>query len=155
MGVKLASGEVLSADAYILATGGSSRPETGSTGDGFKWLAKLGHSVRVPEPSLVPITEERQMSQALPTIGHWIDGKNVVGEHRSQEVWNPATGVAEKRVLLADKATVEAAIASAEAAFPAWRATAPLKRARVMSKLKNLLEMHAEKVAAVLTALRP
>ncbi len=92
------------------------------------------------------------MSQALPIVGHWIDGKNVVGEHRSQEVWNPATGVAEKRVLLADKATVEAAVASAEAAFPAWRATPPLKRARVMSKLKNLLEMHAEKVAAVLTA---
>ncbi len=39
----------------------------------------------------------------LPIIGHWIDGKNVAGDHRSQEVWNPATGAAEKRVLLADK----------------------------------------------------
>jgi malonate-semialdehyde dehydrogenase (acetylating)/methylmalonate-semialdehyde dehydrogenase len=96
------------------------------------------------------------MSEALPTIGHWIDGKTVVPDasrpHRSQEVWNPATGVAEKRVLLADKATVEAAITSSEKAFPAWRATAPLKRARVMSKLKNLLEMHAEKIAGLLTA---
>jgi malonate-semialdehyde dehydrogenase (acetylating)/methylmalonate-semialdehyde dehydrogenase len=95
------------------------------------------------------------MSEALPTVGHWIDGKNVLSDsrsQRSQEVWNPATGVAEKRVLLADKATVEAAIASSEKAFPAWRATAPLKRARVMSKLKNLLEMHAEKIAALLTA---
>ena len=71
----------------------------------------------------------------------------VLGSPRSQEVFNPATGVAEKRVLLADKATVQAAIASAEKAYPAWRATPPLKRARVMSKLKNLLEMHAEKIA--------
>ena len=54
-GVKLASGDVLSATAYILATGGMSRPETGSTGDGFKWLKKLGHTVRMPSPSLVPI----------------------------------------------------------------------------------------------------
>jgi len=95
------------------------------------------------------------MSEALPTIGHWIDGKNVVdssGSARSQEVFNPATGAAEKRVLLASKETVQAAIDSAEKAYPAWRATAPLKRARVMSKLKNLLEMHAEKIAALLTA---
>jgi malonate-semialdehyde dehydrogenase (acetylating)/methylmalonate-semialdehyde dehydrogenase len=68
------------------------------------------------------------MPQALPTIGHWIDGQNVTGEHRSQDVFNPATGVAEKRVLLADKATVEAAIASAEKAYPAWRATPTLQR---------------------------
>jgi malonate-semialdehyde dehydrogenase (acetylating)/methylmalonate-semialdehyde dehydrogenase len=92
------------------------------------------------------------MSQALPTIGHWIDGRDVLAGHRSQEVWNPATGVAEKRLLLADKETVSAAIASAEKAYPAWRATPPLKRARVMSKLKNLLEMHAEKITALLTA---
>ncbi len=92
------------------------------------------------------------MSQALPTIGHWIDGRDVLAGHRSQEVWNPATGVAEKRLLLADKETVSAAIASAEKAYPAWRAKPPLKRARVMSKLKNLLEMHAEKITALLTA---
>jgi len=54
-GIRLASGEVLTAKAYILATGGKSRPETGSTGDGFRWLKKIGHTVREPEPSLVPL----------------------------------------------------------------------------------------------------
>jgi len=49
---------------------------------------------------------------------------------RSQEVWNPATGVAEKRVLLADKAPSRAAIASSEKAFPAWRATQPAEARR-------------------------
>ncbi len=88
----------------------------------------------------------------LPIIGHWIDGKTVLGSTRSQEVWNPALGKAEKRVLLADTATVQAAVASAEKAYPAWRATPPLKRARVMSKLKILLEQHAEQITSLLTA---
>ena len=86
------------------------------------------------------------------TIGHLIDGQKVLGEHRAQDVYNPATGASERRVLLADKATVQAAVASAEKAYPAWRATPPLKRARVMSKLKVLMEQHAEEICALLTA---
>jgi predicted Rossmann fold flavoprotein len=46
----------ITAKAYILATGGKSRPETGSTGDGFVWMAALGHTVIQPDPALVPIT---------------------------------------------------------------------------------------------------
>ena len=90
--------------------------------------------------------------QNLPLIQHLIDGQLVSGGSRSQEVFNPATGKAEKRVLLADKLTVEQAIASAQAAYPAWRATPPLKRARVMSTLKNLLEQNAEQICALVTA---
>ncbi len=94
------------------------------------------------------------MSQ-LPTIGHLIDGKLTQGASatpRSQSVYNPATGRAEKRLLLADKLTVEQAIASAQAAYPAWRNTPALKRARVMSNLKVLLEQHAEEPWALITA---
>jgi len=47
--------ERLVAQNYFLATGGTSRPETGSTGDGFRWLSDLGLKVRYPEPSLVPV----------------------------------------------------------------------------------------------------
>ncbi|NMM14586.1 MAG: CoA-acylating methylmalonate-semialdehyde dehydrogenase [Rhodoferax sp.] len=90
--------------------------------------------------------------QNLPLIQHLIDGQLVAGGSRSQDVFNPATGQAEKRLLLADKATVEQAIASAHAAYPAWRATPPLKRARVMSRLKVLLEENAEQICALLTA---
>lgn len=41
---------------YIVATGGKSRPETGSTGDGFEWMRSLGLSVNDPDPALVPLT---------------------------------------------------------------------------------------------------
>ncbi len=43
------------ADNFLLATGGASHPETGSTGDGFRWLTALGHTVRLPTPSIVPL----------------------------------------------------------------------------------------------------
>jgi malonate-semialdehyde dehydrogenase (acetylating)/methylmalonate-semialdehyde dehydrogenase len=91
------------------------------------------------------------MSQ-LPTVGHLIDGKAAQGGTRSQDVFNPATGKAEKRVLLADKVTVERAIASAQAAFPAWRNTPPLKRARIMANLKVLLEQNSEEICSMITA---
>ncbi len=55
IGVNLKNGERLEAHAYILATGGKSRPETGSTGDGFRWLRKIGHAVSESQPSLVPL----------------------------------------------------------------------------------------------------
>lgn len=43
------------AKSFILATGGVSHPETGSTGDGFRFLKELGHTVKDPTPSVVPI----------------------------------------------------------------------------------------------------
>ena len=89
---------------------------------------------------------------SLPLVGHLIGGQSVSTGTRSQDVFNPATGKAEKRVLLADKATVEQAIANAQAAFPAWRNTPPLKRARVMSNLKVLLEKHADEICHMITA---
>ena len=90
--------------------------------------------------------------QNLPQIQHLIDGQLVSGGTRQADVFNPATGQAEKRVLLADKLTVEQAIASAHVAYPAWRNTPPLKRARVMSKLKELLEANADAICALVTA---
>src|SRR3989344_812513 len=42
--------------SFILATGGVSHPETGSTGDGFGWLSALGHTVKDPTPTIVPLS---------------------------------------------------------------------------------------------------
>ncbi|GAB4090163.1 CoA-acylating methylmalonate-semialdehyde dehydrogenase [Hydrogenophaga soli] len=87
----------------------------------------------------------------MTTIQHLINGQIVSGGSRTQPVFNPATGASSKQVQLADKATVQQAIANAEAAFPAWRNTPPLKRARVMSKLKELLEANAQQICALIT----
>ena len=46
------------ADAAILATGGVSYPGTGSTGDGFRMAADLGHTVIEPKASLVPLVSD-------------------------------------------------------------------------------------------------
>lgn len=54
-GVRLKDGTLLQAASYILATGGKSRPETGSTGDGFRFLKKIGHTIIAPRPALVPL----------------------------------------------------------------------------------------------------
>ena len=49
---------------YVLASGGTSRPETGSTGDGFGWLEQLGHKVKLPTPSITPLkTKESWVSR--------------------------------------------------------------------------------------------
>lgn len=88
----------------------------------------------------------------IPTVGHWMNGQLIEDTARTQPVYNPATGRSERQVALASVQTVEAAIAAAEKAFPAWRNTPPLKRARVMSKFKVLLEAHADEIAALITA---
>ena len=47
------------ANSYILATGGLSHPETGSTGDGFKWLKTFDFNISEPSPSIVPLALEK------------------------------------------------------------------------------------------------
>jgi predicted Rossmann fold flavoprotein len=86
-GVNLKDGSCLKAKSYILATGGKSRPETGSTGEGFRWLKKLGHNVIEPDVSLVPITiNEKWISQlagiSLPEvkISVWQDNKKQLNQ---------------------------------------------------------------------------
>ena len=84
-------------------------------------------------------------------IGHFINGRDVADDNRPAPVFNPATGKATKQVAMASQATVEDAIAAAEAAFPAWRDTPPAKRARIMFRFKQLLEEHADEIAAAIT----
>ncbi len=56
-GVKTEAGPI-PADCVILATGGLSYPATGSTGDGYRLAAALGHTIVEPVGSLVPLVEK-------------------------------------------------------------------------------------------------
>src|SRR5436853_7599092 len=40
----------------ILTTGGQSYPGSGTTGDGFRFAAQLGHTIVTPRPALAPLT---------------------------------------------------------------------------------------------------
>lgn len=57
-------GEII-AKNYVLCTGGKSFPGTGSTGDGFKWLEKLGHHVTELTPSLTALNIEDDWVKSL------------------------------------------------------------------------------------------
>ena len=48
-------GKVLQAKRVIVSTGGSSYPATGTTGDGWKWLAALGHTLVPLRAALAPL----------------------------------------------------------------------------------------------------
>ena len=63
--VKLSSGASMKADAVILCTGGASYPGTGSTGDGYKMAAKLGHTLVDIRPSLVPLETEEDWVKSV------------------------------------------------------------------------------------------
>jgi len=84
------------------------------------------------------------------TIGHLINGELLTDATRTQDVFNPATGLAEKRVALASVETVEQAITAAQTAFPQWRNTPPIKRARVMFRFKELLEANADEICEMI-----
>ena len=64
-GLELENGETIHARAIVVATGGLSRPDTGSTGDGFAWLSDIGHTIAKPDPSLVPIAVSDVWVKAL------------------------------------------------------------------------------------------
>ncbi len=84
-------------------------------------------------------------------VGHFINGADVADDNRPAPVTNPATGQVTRHVAMASAAMVEQAIGAAEAAFPAWRDTPPIKRARIMFRFKQLLEEHADEIAAAIT----
>jgi predicted Rossmann fold flavoprotein len=49
---------MLNAGRVILTTGGQSYPGSGTTGDGYAFASRLGHTIVPPRPALVPITVE-------------------------------------------------------------------------------------------------
>ena len=87
------------------------------------------------------------------TIQHWISGKvSPSTSGRSQDVFNPATGAAARKVALASVDEVNAAVASAKAAAASWADTSPLRRARIMNNFLNLMNQHRDQLAAIITS---
>ncbi len=80
----LTSGVKIKATNYIIATGGQSYPKTGSSGDAYRWLKKMGHKIIAPTPALVPIIvredfikELEGLSREEAALSLWQDGKKI------------------------------------------------------------------------------
>lgn len=54
--VVLKDGQTISAQSVVIAVGGKSVPHTGSTGDGYAWAQKAGHTITELFPTEVPVT---------------------------------------------------------------------------------------------------
>ena len=66
-------------------------------------------------------------------------------------VTDPATGEALGEIPLSTPTEVDAAVRAAAEAFPAWRRTPAVERARILFRLKALLEEHLDELAALLS----
>ncbi len=53
--IQIKNSEEIKAKSCVIATGGAALPATGSTGDGFRWLKKLGHAIAENNLALAPI----------------------------------------------------------------------------------------------------
>lgn len=84
-------------------------------------------------------------------VSHYINGQTVPDQTRSQVLTNPSTGERIGHVSLGNAAIVERAVAAAKAAFLEWSAVTPLKRARILSQYKVLLEKNIDSLAKLVS----
>ncbi|MFL2100291.1 NAD(P)/FAD-dependent oxidoreductase [Desemzia sp. FAM 23991] len=62
-GVLLKDGRTLTASSVVLSVGGKAMPRTGSTGDGYKWAKKAGHTIKELYPTESPVTSAEPFIQ--------------------------------------------------------------------------------------------
>jgi malonate-semialdehyde dehydrogenase (acetylating)/methylmalonate-semialdehyde dehydrogenase len=80
--------------------------------------------------------------------GAWVDSRS----DQTLPIPNPATGETLARAPLSTAAEVREAVARASEAWPAWRDTPVIDRAHVLFRMRDLLDAHADELAASVTA---
>lgn len=63
IGIRTKEGEIFTAKSVVIAVGGKSVPHTGSTGDGYAWAEKAGHTITELFPTEVPLTSSESYIQ--------------------------------------------------------------------------------------------
>jgi hypothetical protein len=66
--IVLSNGKEIEASQFIISSGGKSYPTTGSSGDSFLWVKRLGHEVADIKPALTPIETKDQWTKSLQGI---------------------------------------------------------------------------------------
>ena len=86
------------------------------------------------------------------TVTNWINGEpHSSASTRYADVHDSATGEVCAKVVMSTEEDVAAAVAAAAAAFPAWSRTPVLRRARVMFRLKELIERDRREIAELIS----
>jgi malonate-semialdehyde dehydrogenase (acetylating) / methylmalonate-semialdehyde dehydrogenase len=89
----------------------------------------------------------------MKTIEHWIGGASTPGvSARTADVYNPATGQVQARVLLAGAADVDEAVQTAKKAQASWQDASLTRRARIMFAFRELIERHLDDLARLVSA---
>jgi len=98
------------------------------------------------------MAEKAKALSTVRSVGNWVNGE-IVGSDSTRfgDVFDSATGEKCARVVMSTENDVDAAIAAASAALPAWSRTPVLRRARVMFKLKELIERDRAEIAALIS----
>ncbi len=92
-------------------------------------------------------------SGELKRISHWIGGKPVAGTSgRNGPVYNPAKGQQAAEVDFASVEEIDQAVQAAKEAFPAWRAMSLSRRTELFFRIRELVHVHREDIAKLLTA---
>jgi malonate-semialdehyde dehydrogenase (acetylating)/methylmalonate-semialdehyde dehydrogenase len=98
------------------------------------------------------MAEKATALKAVRNISNWIDGTfRETKSGRYGEVHDSAIGKLCARVGMSDESDVDAAVSAAHAAFSSWSKTPVLRRARIMFRLKELIERDRAEIAALIT----
>ncbi len=85
-------------------------------------------------------------------VDHVIHDRPLSEPEQLSSVFNPATGEVSARLALGDARDLDLAVRAAQNAFPAWSATPPHVRARVLFRLRDLIERDIDRLAAIITS---
>jgi malonate-semialdehyde dehydrogenase (acetylating) / methylmalonate-semialdehyde dehydrogenase len=91
----------------------------------------------------------------METLGHWIGGKPAEDEHAARlgDVFDPSTGLVQRRVALASAETVSQAVERARDAWVSgWRDSTLTQRARVLFAFRELVSANLDALAALIVA---
>jgi len=84
----LKDGKKITAENYIIATGGKSYPATGSTGEAYGWLTRIGHTIITPVPAYTPVVVKEKFIKELEGLSltdvvvNLFDGKRKIDSKR-------------------------------------------------------------------------
>ncbi len=84
-------------------------------------------------------------------VANYINGKKVNNSNKTSDVFDPSTGEVKRKVVLSEQDDLEIAIKSAKESQLEWSKVTPLKRSRIISKYKNIIENNIENLAKLVS----